>query len=86
MDRLSAEEDPSVRFDPSTKLWVYLHGKRTLDSVKWASGINETTKKSFEKTNEKFFTSGFIGIKSSNGGGNSNETTDIGTSHGANLS
>ena len=64
-----------------------MHGKRTLDSVKWASGINECTKKAFEKTNEKFFTSGFIGGgNKSNGGGNSNETTDIGTSHGANLS
>ncbi|CDW73136.1 UNKNOWN [Stylonychia lemnae] len=82
LDRLSAEEDPSVRFDPSSKLWIYLHGKRTLDSSKWATGINECTKKAFEKNNEKFFTSGFLVGPTKSAGGNSNETTDIGTSHG----
>ena len=55
LDRLSAEDDPSVRFDPSSKLWIYLHGKRTLDSPKWVTGINEGTKKAFEKNNEKYY-------------------------------
>jgi hypothetical protein len=40
LDRLSAEEDPCVRYDQSNKLWIYLHGKRKLDSHKWVSGLN----------------------------------------------
>eukprot|EP00347_Sterkiella_histriomuscorum_P021659 403333211 len=55
LDRLSAEEDPSVRFDPSSKLWIYLHGKRTLDSTKWVSEISETKKVDYQKANERFF-------------------------------
>ena len=31
LDRLQAEEDPMIRFDPVTKLWVNLHHKRTVD-------------------------------------------------------
>ncbi len=31
LDRLQAEDDPCCRFDPVTRLWVYLHGKRKLD-------------------------------------------------------
>ncbi|KAH3760694.1 Nuclear factor kappa-B-binding protein [Pelomyxa schiedti] len=30
LDRLHAERDPCVRFDPDQKLWVYLHRHRTL--------------------------------------------------------
>ena len=35
LDRLSAEKDPAVRYDNQYKLWVYLHGNRTVDSAKW---------------------------------------------------
>ena len=31
LDRLQAEEDPCCRFDPHTRLWVYLHKGRKLD-------------------------------------------------------
>ena len=31
LDRLQAEEDPMIRFDPVTKLWVNLHFKRSID-------------------------------------------------------
>ena len=31
LDRLQAEDDPCCRFDPVTRLWVYLHGGRKLD-------------------------------------------------------
>jgi hypothetical protein len=40
LDRLSAEEDPCVRFDQTNKLWIYLHGRRKIDSHKWVSGLN----------------------------------------------
>jgi hypothetical protein len=39
LDRL-CEEDPCVRYDQSNKLWIYLHGKRKLDSHKWVSGLD----------------------------------------------
>ena len=31
LDRLSAEEDPNVRFDGITRLWVNLHAKRKVN-------------------------------------------------------
>ena len=31
LDRLQAEEDPCCRFDPVTRLWVYLHSIRKID-------------------------------------------------------
>ena len=31
LDRLQAEEDPCCRFDPHTRLWVYLHQGRKAD-------------------------------------------------------
>ena len=34
LDRLQAEEDPCCRFDPVTRLWVYLHGKRKADDYR----------------------------------------------------
>lgn len=98
LDRLSAEEDPSVRFDPSSKLWIYLHGKRTLDSSKWGSDISESTRNNFQKNNEKYFLNTVLNNKSGSMGltimmnshkdhiggsplnGNSNDTTDVGTS------
>ncbi len=40
LDRLSAEEDPCVRYDQTNKLWIYLHGRRKIDSHKWVSGLN----------------------------------------------
>jgi len=35
LDRLHSEEDPAVKFVPSSKLWIYLHGKRTVDHPNW---------------------------------------------------
>ena len=31
LDRLQAEDDPCCRFDPVTRLWVYLHGRRKIE-------------------------------------------------------
>lgn len=31
LDRLQAEEDPCCRFDPHTRLWVYLHKDRKIE-------------------------------------------------------
>lgn len=76
LDRLSAEEDPCVRYDQTSRLWIYLHGKRTIDSPKWQTDINEAGKKANEQKN----------IPSNLGkdfryvGGTSNETTDVGHS------
>ena len=34
LDRLSAEEDPNVRFDGISRLWINLHVKRTMNDYK----------------------------------------------------
>ena len=75
-----------MRFDPSSKLWIYLHGKRTLDSPKWTTDINECTKKNFEKNNEKFFTHTGSSSHGKSHDANSNDTTDIGTTLGTTYS
>lgn len=35
LNRISTEKDPPVRYDRTNKVWVYLHGNRSLDSPKW---------------------------------------------------
>jgi len=35
LDRLHYEADPCVRYDPETKMWLYLHKDRTLDYPEW---------------------------------------------------
>ena len=78
-----------MRFDPSSKLWIYLHGKRTLDSVKWITGMTEGAKKAVEKHLDKY--SGGAGTVPREGKGSgtnpgTNDTTDVSHSHGYPLS
>lgn len=55
LDRLSAEDDPCVRFDPTSKLWIYLHNKRTISSPQWKDGMSENLKYMADKNSKSYY-------------------------------
>ncbi len=39
LDRLHYEKDPCVKYDVQSKVWIYLHGNRTLDYPGWCDHL-----------------------------------------------
>lgn len=54
LDRLSAEKDPPVRYDNTYKVWVYLHGHRSINSEKWGEQVDNETLRAYERHTEKY--------------------------------
>ena len=62
LDRLQAEDDPACRFDPATRLWVYLHRKRKLDDPRLTFGHPAFKQTDYDVTSQREGSYGDIDI------------------------
>jgi len=55
LDRLHYEEDSCVKYDADKKLWIYMHGKRTLDYPEWKHAPLEAPNSLVENSFNPYF-------------------------------